>query len=248
MSSVSCRLLPFLAADGPHNMAADEVLLEGAVAGVASLRFYTWSEPTLSLGYFQPERLRHEDEKLSRLAFVRRPSGGMTLVHDHELTYALALPAGRPWQMAGQAVPWPCRMHALIGRVLSDWGIQAAAAACKTTLSDARGLCFQHATPGDLLIGATKVVGSAQRRQRGALLQHGAILLAASPAAPGLPGVAELSGRRLAPSELAAAVARAWETETGWPLVPSSWTQAETRRIDELVATKYTQDAWNRKR
>jgi lipoate-protein ligase A len=248
MSAVNCRLLPFLSADGPHNMAADEVLLEGAVAGVASLRFYTWSEPTLSLGYFQPERLRHEDEKFSRLAFVRRPSGGMTLIHDHELTYALALPAGRPWQTAGQAVPWLCRMHALIGQILRDWGIQASAAACETAPSDAQGLCFQHATPGDLLIGVAKVVGSAQRRQRGALLQHGAILLAASPAAPGLAGVAELTGRRPAPTELAAAITGAWEPETGWLLVPSSWTEAEARRIEELVDTKYTQDAWNRKR
>src|SRR5262245_51580642 len=108
MPAPVCRLLPYAIADGPHNMAADEVLLEAAIAGVASLRFYGWSEATVSLGYFQPECRRLDDERLARLPFVRRPSGGDALVHHHEVTYALALPPGRPWH-AGE--PWPRRMH-----------------------------------------------------------------------------------------------------------------------------------------
>src|SRR5579859_6210376 len=122
MSPISCRLLPFRTADGPHNMAADEVLLEAAVKGSASLRFYTWSDATISLGYFQPERLRREETPLAGRPFVRRPSGGMTLIHHHELTYALALPAGAPWQKAGDK-PWLCRMHAIIAAALAQWGI-----------------------------------------------------------------------------------------------------------------------------
>ena len=86
------RVLPFATADGAHNMAADEVLLESAVAGTGSLRFYGWSEATLSLGYFQPHRIRGSDEWLAKLPFVRRPTGGEALVHHHELTYALGLP------------------------------------------------------------------------------------------------------------------------------------------------------------
>ena len=54
MAEIIVRVLPFAVADGPHNMAADEVLLEGALAGVASLRCYGWTTPTVSLGYFQP--------------------------------------------------------------------------------------------------------------------------------------------------------------------------------------------------
>ena len=73
---LSIRLLPFATADGAHNMAADEVLLESAVAGVASLRFYTWTPATVSLGYFQPVRVRDDDARLAALPFVRRPSGG----------------------------------------------------------------------------------------------------------------------------------------------------------------------------
>ena len=40
MDAVTCRLLPFLIADGAYNMAADEALLHSAVNGTASLRFY----------------------------------------------------------------------------------------------------------------------------------------------------------------------------------------------------------------
>src|SRR4051794_38575411 len=93
-----CRLLPFESADGAGNMAADEVLLQAAAAGMAGLRFYEWSKATLSLGYFQPAAERLHDVKLAKLPWVRRPTGGEALVHQHELTYALALPAGLPWQ------------------------------------------------------------------------------------------------------------------------------------------------------
>src|SRR5437660_12267249 len=118
----SYRLLPYAIADGPHNMAADEVLLHSATKGVASLRFYGWTTATVSLGYFQPERVRAEDPRLAPLPYVRRASGGSTLVHHHEVTYALALPPGSPWQ-TGE--PWLCRMHAIVSLALHQFGIAA---------------------------------------------------------------------------------------------------------------------------
>src|ERR1700687_3582983 len=117
-----CRLLPYSEADGANNMAADEVLLQSAAKGVASLRFYGWTTPTLSLGYFQPERVRLQEERLSALPYVRRASGGATLVHHHEVTYALALPSGSPWH-TGE--PWLRRMHAVIAAALEQHGILA---------------------------------------------------------------------------------------------------------------------------
>src|SRR4051812_32892006 len=106
--SQTIRLLPLESADGHTNMAADEVLLESALGGVASLRFYTWSAPTLSLGYFQHAAERAADANLSRLAWVRRSTGGAAIVHHHELTYALALPPGKEWASAEH---WICRFH-----------------------------------------------------------------------------------------------------------------------------------------
>lgn len=243
----SIRLLPFATADGAHNMAADEVLLESAAAGVASLRFYTWTPATVSLGYFQPARMRQDDARLASLPFVRRPSGGMTLVHDRELTYALALPAGAPWQITGLS-PWLCRMHAIIAAALRPWGVQAAPATCETTAHADSPLCFHHTTPGDLLLGGVKIAGSAQRRQRGALLQHGAIVLEANAAAPAVAGVKDLTGRTVAVPELIDGVTQAFAQDTHWDVAPAAWDPAELQRRETLAASKYTQDAWNQKR
>ncbi|HXG08971.1 MAG TPA: biotin/lipoate A/B protein ligase family protein [Gemmataceae bacterium] len=242
----TCRLLSYAVADGPHNMAADEVLLESAAAGTASLRLYGWSEATLSLGYFQPERLRHTDARLAELPFVRRPSGGDALVHHHELTYALALPAGAPWH--GKE-PWARRMHLIIAEALAELGVPARLHLPSPQSPRFSGLlCFHHWTAGDLIVGVGKVVGSAQRRRSGALMQHGAILLAGSPYTPSLPGIRELTGRTLTVEETEAAVLRQFARETGWDLVASNWGPDEQRRIEELAVGKYGQDAWNRKR
>jgi lipoate-protein ligase A len=240
------RLLPFTTADGPHNMAADEALLESAAAGVASLRFYAWSKPMLSLGYFQAAALRLSDPLLAGLPFVRRPSGGGALVHDREITYALALPAGPPWQVKGES--WLCRMHGVITAALAALGASARSVGCGEERKLGELLCFQHQTPADLLISGRKIVGSAQRRQRGALMQHGSILLARSPHTPGLPGLRELAGVEISPENLAAAVCDDFQRETGWDVAPGDRTTAERQRVEELAAGKYDQDSWNRKR
>ena len=249
MEAISCRLLPYATADGPHNMAADEVLLETAAAGVASLRFYGWSEATLSLGYFQPERLRHTDARLVRLPYVRRPSGGDALVHHHELTYAVALPAGPPWHAPGaNASSWLRRMHTIIAAALASLDVAAELSQAAQAARWSGVLCFQHLTPGDLLIGGAKVVGSAQRRQRGALLQHGGVLLATSPHAPHVPGIHELAGKRLMPEQARAAIVAELARQTGWRLEATDWDPSQRRRTEALVAARYALPAWNRKR
>jgi lipoate-protein ligase A len=227
-------------------MAADEVLLQSARAGVASLRFYGWSSATVSLGYFQPERLRLSDPRLAKLPFVRRPSGGDTLVHDQEVTYALALPAGLPWQPRGGS--WLQRMHGIIGTALHQLGIAAQLHEPAGPQKTEGPLCFHHFTPGDVLLSHHKIVGSAQRRQAGALMQHGAILLAQSEATPSLPGIRELSGFTLDMPKVVAAVLAEFVRQTGWEMIPSDWTEHERRDVEELVASKYGSELWNCKR
>src|SRR5260370_6156702 len=144
------RLLPLETATGATNMAADEVLLEAAVAGSASLRFYTWSEPTLSLGYFQPEVVRHSDPRLAAIPWARRPSGGGALVHHHELTYALALPAGFDWQPKGES--WICRFHGGIARALH---VEVKAWGEERKLHEV--ICFLHHTPRDLIFNCVNI-------------------------------------------------------------------------------------------
>src|SRR5436190_15116613 len=82
---------------GPMNMAIDEALLESAATdGVATLRLYQWSEPTLSLGYFQAAEERERHQASTNCPLVRRASGGGAILHDRELTYSLALPEKSP--------------------------------------------------------------------------------------------------------------------------------------------------------
>jgi lipoate-protein ligase A len=246
MTFPPCRLLPFHVAGGAWNMAADETLLAAAAAGSASFRLYGWSQATLSLGYFQAAASARNDPRLSELPWVRRASGGAALVHHLEVTYALALPAGSPWQKRGES--WLKTMHALLRAALARLGIPSRL--CGDTEERRRGdaLCFRHHTPGDLLLGDAKIAGSAQRKQRGALLQHGGILLAASPYTPGLPGIRELTGVSLPAESLGAAVTEELAKHTGWQFVRSEWTPQERQRIEELAAGKYAQPAWNGKR
>ena len=94
----TARLILDPAADGGWNMSVDQALLETADStGLISLRFYTWSEPTLSLGYFQS----HLDRKLHQPSLdcqlVRRRTGGGAILHDNELTYSLCVPSENRW-------------------------------------------------------------------------------------------------------------------------------------------------------
>jgi lipoate-protein ligase A len=240
------RLLPFETLSGPLNMAADEALLHSASeGGVASPRFYGWSEPTLSLGYFQPSADRLADPLLAKLAWVRRATGGAALVHHREVTYALALPPGKAWQ-SGE--PWACRFHHIVTAALAGAGAVTRSVQCGQEAKLGAVLCFLHQTPGDLLAGAAKVVGSAQRKQKGALLQHGGILLARSEFTPTLPGLAELTGVRLTGERVAELVTRQFATDTGWDVSPGDWTADELERRDRIAAERYSSADWNAKR
>lgn len=240
------RLLPFETLSGPSNMAADEALLHSASAGgVASLRFYGWSEPTLSLGYFQPAADRLADPLLAGLPWVRRATGGAALVHHREVTYALALPPGKAWH-SGES--WACRFHHVVTAALARAGAQTRPVQCGQEAKLGQVLCFLHQTPGDLVAGAAKVVGSAQRKQKGALLQHGGILLARSEFAPRLPGLFELTGVRLTAERVARLVAEQFAADTGWEVVPGDWTADELALRERIAAERYSSADWNAKR
>lgn len=237
------RLLPYAVADGPTNMAADEALGRSAAEGIASLRFYGWTTATVSLGYFQSQGVRLSDSRLADLPWVRRPSGGATLVHHHEVTYAIALPHGS-WQAGGS---WLLRMHRIIMAALAEFGGNVAPVE-KSPIKQDDVLCFQQFTPGDLLSTGKKVVGSAQRKYRQALVQHGSILLAQSEYTPSLPGIRELTGIALSIDPLQQAILRAFAQETGWHNQEGKWTDRERTWIEELVEHKYATAAWNERR
>lgn len=247
MTDRTVLLLPDLWADGPTQMATDEAMLESVLDGKPMLRFYTWTSPTLSLGYFQRVEDILNDSKWPTLPMVRRPTGGGAIVHHHELTYSLALPPGEFWQPK-KGTSWACRFHHALIEALEQFGISAQACSCEQERGQGSFLCFQHHTAGDLLIDSSKVVGSAQRRPRGALLQHGSILLRQSEHAPQLPGITELSGQSIGSADLKQALLTVLGQREGWEPTRIDWPRSMAGPVSRSRSEKFLSDAWNRKR
>lgn len=217
---IPARLILDSAAAGGWNMAVDQALLESADAtGQVTVRFYSWLQPTLSLGYFQAASDRRLHPSSTKCALVRRSTGGGAILHDRELTYSICVPSENRWSVEHESLYWT--MHGLIVELLAEYGVLAELfreaagtqsqsagsisllrsqtnptaqdSAEKTIHSDPKAfLCFQRRTPGDVTLAGYKICGSAQRRKKNALLQHGSLLVAQSPAAPELPGIADL--------------------------------------------------------
>jgi lipoate-protein ligase A len=229
-------------------MAIDEVFLEQAARDDrAHLRIYTWAEPTVSIGYFQgiDERRSHLASRDCRL--VRRPSGGGAIVHDQEVTYALAIPG--PWRACQQRELYR-RVHQGLAELLFE--LAAPATLCPARPAGEAGsepfLCFQRKTEGDVLIGDCKVIGSAQRRGKGAVVQHGSILLRASPAAPELPGIGDLSPAQLAPDEWTFRVRDCLLQALDFTPQHELLSDAEQIAAQQLVDDKYGRAAWHGRR
>lgn len=176
------RLLRDPPLDGAANMARDEALMlqVGAGESLPTLRLYRWSQPTISLGYFQPYGdCAKLDPPLRDLPVVRRSTGGGAILHDLELTYSLALPLTHP--LVGNNPRGLYELaHAAVIATLAELGVAAARSGFSDDSSAARGpfFCFARRHEADLLLGDQKIAGSAQRRTRHAILQHGSIVLA----------------------------------------------------------------------
>ncbi len=177
---------------GVWNMAVDEALLEESLRSrVVFLRFYRWSEPTVSLGYFQSDLELRRDPRLSTLPSVRRLSGGGAILHHHEQTYSCSLPPSH--QLAQQPYQLYLDIHAIFLAFLAEWGVQVTLRGSISIPKEEPFLCFLREAAPDLLAHGHKILGSAQRRRRGAVLQHGSLLLRASEYTPGLFGLCELT-------------------------------------------------------
>lgn len=246
-----CRLLPHETRGGPANMALDQALLDAADADpkAAVFRTYTWTEPTLSLGYFQHHEDVAADRRWDGLAVVRRPSGGGALLHDQELTYALIIPRTHPLAVRPSALYRT--VHAAIAERLNALGVPAQRRGeTDRSASDRRRpfLCFLDQDPEDLLIAGSKIVGSAQRRRPDAVLQHGSILARRSVATPELPGLAELTPWSGSLDRLAAALGEALPLVLDLEPVSDTATENERNLATILEDGVYLNPSWTLKR
>jgi lipoyl(octanoyl) transferase len=162
---------------GAENMAWDEALMARARrTGEAVLRVYAWSAPTLSLGRNQTARGAYDLARAAErgIDFVRRPTGGRALLHHREVTYSVTAPETFDPSPRGAYE----RINVVLLDALRALGVPASLAATPSR-TPAPGLspCFAQPSAGEIVLGAGKLVGSAQWRHAGAMLQHGSILI-----------------------------------------------------------------------
>ncbi len=164
---------------GAANMAVDAALLEGSGAHEYSMRWYGWARPTVSIGYAQPWREGFDPQRARRLGvdLVRRRTGGRAVLHAGELTYTLTGPTGSG-PFAGGVLP--------TYQVIADGmvvGLRRLGAEVELVRARGRrqrdqpGACFAARALHEVIGDGRKLLGSAQRRQAGRVLQHGSLPL-----------------------------------------------------------------------
>jgi lipoate-protein ligase A len=153
------------------NMALDEALLE-AMPRLQQpvLRFYGWTEPAATFGYFQKFSEVERATLLRRL--IRRPTGGGIVPHDADWTYSAAFPPGHEWH-ALKAEESYRRIHDWLRLAFAEMKIETELApCCKKSLP---GQCFVGHEKFDLLWHGKKIAGAAQRRNKFGLLIQGSV-------------------------------------------------------------------------
>ncbi len=211
-----------------YNMAVDEALLEAAPAlGQPVLRFYGWTEPAATFGYFQKIS---EIERVTRLRpLVRRPTGGGLVPHDADWTYSLAFPPVHAWH-ALRATESYERVHQWLRAAFARLGVAAELAPC--CRKEIPGQCFAGHEKSDLLWHGRKIAGAAQRRTKTGLLIQGSVQ-----PPPG-------ADRR----DWQQAMGDAAQTDWGAHWEPWEISGALAGRVRELVETKYARADYNRRR
>ena len=176
------RLINTGVSDGAANMAIDEAIMRSVAEDRSppTLRFYGWAPPCVSVGYSQSVRKEVDLDRCRERGYtwVRRPTGGRALLHIDELTYSIVAPQGEA-RVAGDIITSYRRLslglveglRTLHGGVVqadrmeTDGGLEKSAA------------CFDVPSHYEVTAYGRKLVGSAQVRRNGVVLQHGALPL-----------------------------------------------------------------------
>lgn len=251
-------------------MAVDEAILASTSKGNTppTLRLYAWDPPCLSLGYAQPV----SDVDTTALVangweMVRRPTGGRAILHTDELTYSVCGPDIDP-VLSGDILSSYQRLSSAILSALQNigLGVQALPKEKEASGTQPEPICFEIPSNYEITINGKKLVGSAQSRRMGGVLQHGTLPLSGDltriTQALVFPNEAsrQTAGERLLQrattietslgtaiswDQAADAFAAAFGEVLNLDLQPGELTPGELARAEELVAEKYTHPSWN---
>lgn len=268
---------------GAMNMAADESIMIHVGKGLSAptLRFYRWKPPTISVGYFQELEAELDTEACMRLGlgYVRRPTGGRAVLHDNEVTYSVIMPEGQSLIPEGVVDSYrvisvailaglaALGLHAEVVPVSAKRAGTVAPPAVPPEGARSSAACFDAPSWYEVVVSGRKLVGSAQTRRGGALLQHGSIPLEFDSErffkalrfrsddarlsarrryqAKATSVIAEL-GRSLTIDEAEDAMVEGFRRTFGVALAPRGLSESEKAFATELVATRYGDEAWTR--
>jgi lipoate-protein ligase A len=268
MPAVTWRLVKTGAHDGATTMAIDEAILIAVADGKSppTLRFYGWDPPCVSIGYAQSMRDEIDLETCRRFGYtwVRRPTGGRAVLHIDELTYSLTAPQDDP-RVEGDIVTSYRRLSRGLVAGLRCLGcaVVQAGEQLETRSVEGSAACFDLSSHYEVTALGRKLVGSAQVRRRGVVLQHGALPLEgdvgrladvlALPEAERFVLRGKLSrraialdealGHRITWSETAEALARGFAEALSLTLEPSSLSPFELSTATRLQK-RYAGDEW----
>lgn len=246
---------------GARNMAIDQALFSAVQAGATPvLRLYRWCPACLSFGRHQKALGIYDRNRARSLGIdvVRRPTGGLAVLHDAELTYAVIAPVG----VLGGARAGYARINQALVSALRALGVPAVLGAGADTHSphpDAVHPCFERPAPGEVVAGGRKLVGSAQRVERHTVLQHGSMLLAGNqdavvalqagglPHARGEVTLTELLGAPPPWGRLLGAVQQAFADTFGIRLVSAPLDDAAEAGVAAELE-RFASDAWTWRR
>jgi lipoyl(octanoyl) transferase len=260
------------------NMALDEALLDWHSEGKIppTIRFYGWNPATLSIGYFQKvdKEIDLEAVREHQLGFVRRPTGGRGVLHEHELTYSVIVSEDYPEMPKTVTEAYRVISEGIL-RGFQSLGLQAYFAVPKTAeereaLKTPRSaVCFDAPSWYELVVEGRKVAGSAQTRQKGVILQHGSILLdldedklfslfkypservkerMQKAFKEKAVAINEISSKKITIDEAKVAFKEGFEQGLNIELVPYSLTKDELDYVENLARSRYESDDWNFKR
>ncbi len=154
------------------NMAIDEALL---TSKLPVLRFYGWKPAGLSLGYFQDIKdINIENCKKNNIGIVRRITGGKTVLHDKELTYSFII---NEKSMPKSIIESYKIISKSILLALKELGVNALIEKKINKKNKKTAICFNDPSYYEIIVNNKKIVGSAQTRKQGKLLQHGSMLI-----------------------------------------------------------------------
>jgi lipoate-protein ligase A len=257
------RLIHTAATDGATNMATDEAILRAVAANTAppTLRLFAWEPPCLSLGRNQQASdVNHH--KLAEAGFdlVRRPTGGQAILHIDELTYSISLPTDDP--RVRESILETCQ-HLSQGLIAALQTLEVESAKARQHQPGNRSsgpVCFETVADHEIAVDNRKLVGSAQMRIKGAVLQHGTLPLSgditricallASPAdsvkvLSRATTLERILSREVSWEEAATAMARGFSSALNVFLNPGELNPTELTAAAKLREEKYGAHAWN---